>query len=140
MVHAAALTSCTAPDDVRAADPCPGTDLTSIGEPENIDNSYATVEVITGPVWLTVTEWEPGPAAGSPLSAPFFVGPMDSPPDEPNAAVAVLAEHIVDVVAGEFSRLDLAPGVHWILTNAVVGGAAVTTCDGGELGEVVPSR
>lgn len=134
-----AATGCAALDDVRATDPCPDTHLTSIGEPENIDNSYATIEVVGGPVWLTVTEWEPGSAAGSPLTAPFFVGPMETPPDEPDAAVAVLAEHVVDVVDGAFTRLDLEPGVHWILTNAIVGGAAVTACDGGELGEVVPS-
>ncbi len=133
------VAGCTSSDDVRAAEPCPGAQPISLAEPENIDNSYATFEVVSGPVWVTVTTWEPGPATSTPFSAPFFIGPMSAPPDEPDAAVATLADLVTDVVEEQYTQVELEPGAYWVLTNTVVGEAAVVACDDGEIGEVEPA-
>lgn len=133
------LSGCTPSDGVRVADPCPGVQPVSLGEPENIDKSYATFEVVSGPVWLTVTAWEPGPATSTPFDAPFFVGPMSAAPDAPDAAVARLADQVVKVVEGQYTQVELEPGVHWVLTNSVVGQAEVVACGDGAIGEVVPA-
>lgn len=132
-------TACTTSDAIRHEDPCPGTAPTSLGEPENLDNSYATFELVAGPVWMTVTTWEPGPATSVPFTVPFFIGPMSAPPDESDSAVALLAEQVLDVVEDEYTRVDLRPGTYWVLTNSVVGEAAVVACDGGEVGAVDPA-
>lgn len=129
--------ACAPRDDVREAEPCPGAQPISLGEPENIDNSYATFHVVSGPVWVTVTTWEPNWATSTPFSAPLFIGPESTPPDGPEAAVATLADQTVDVVEDQYTRVELEPGVYWVLTNSVVGEVAAVACDGGEIGEVV---
>lgn len=133
------VTACTTSDALRQEDPCPGTSPTSLGEPENLDNSYATFELVAGPVWVTVTRWEPGPATSVPFTVPFFIGSMSAPPEEPDSAVALLADQVLDVVEGQYTRVDLPPGTYWVLTNSVVGETAVVACDGGEVGEVDPA-
>ena len=86
-----------------------------LGVPDPFDR-YASFEVVRGPVWFAVKDWQSnGVVDPRGVRGAFKIGPLEEPPvADANGHFASQSDR-VEVAKALWSRLDLAPGNYWLL-------------------------
>lgn len=111
----------------RQSSPCAGGTVASLGNPNSQDR-FASFEVVRGPVWFGVPDWQPGILDLEPYRSVIELGPLDDPPvhdrngNIPSRTVRTL------VVEDLWSRSELKPGRYWLLAGGPGVGVELQTC------------
>lgn len=126
---AAVLVGCV--DTSETADqrrsPCSDGTVSSLGNPNSQDR-FASFEVVRGPVWFGVRDWQPGILDLEPYRSVIELGPLDKPPvPDRNGHIPSRTARTL-VVEDLWSRSELKPGSYWLLAGSPGVGVEVQTC------------
>lgn len=117
----------TAETSDRRRAPCADGTVVSLGNPNSQDR-FASFEVVRGPVWFGVRDWQPGILEGEPNRSVIELGPLDKPPvHDRNGNIPSRTARTL-VVEDLWSRSELKPASYWLLAASPGVGVEVQTC------------
>lgn len=119
--------------------PCSNGTVHDLGVPNPFDR-YASFEVVQGPVWFAVQDWQQG-AVIDPRGelGTLKLGPLNQPPVADSNGHIPSQSDQVEVEKDLWSRLDLAPGSYWLLGPGNAGHISLQTCGDSTVQAVTPA-
>lgn len=125
-------------DDIQES-PCSNGKVHDLGVP-NLFDRYASFEVVQGPVWFSVQDWQSG-AVIDPRgeTGTLKLGPLEQPPVADSNGHIPSQSDQVEVEKALWSKLDLAPGRYWLLGPGNAGHISIQTCEDATVQAVTPA-
>jgi len=126
--------------DNQLTSPCEDGSVQDLGVPNPFDR-YAAFEVVEGPVWVAVKDWQTTGVIDPRGQRGFLkVGPLDQPPvADQNGHIASQSDQ-VEVEESLWSRFDLEPGSYWLLGPGNAGHISIQTCGDATVQDVAPAE
>ena len=120
--------------------PCSNGEVHDLGVPNPFDR-YASFEVVQGPVWFGVQDWQSGGVIDPRgEQGTLKLGPLGQPPEaDSNGHIPSQSDQIV-VEKDLWSRLDLTPGSYWLLGPGNAGHISIQTCGEAAVRAVAPAE